>query len=207
MCCDAHTHTLSQLEWHGAIWIIGMSTLIWASYRGACSVSLLYGRVRWTYNAPHDTMCSSASTGDRIPHLRVVEQALTGSSARGPLQRVDIHTYCLSVIPIAASEHLVVFVLVPGALFDAQPARCKRRLRTSSKLLTANPCVFITGLTCAARARRSLRASPSSSGVDLRGVMKLMCGFGFASTSFSLTCTIAKVSFQRFQVSYYPNYR
>lgn len=61
---------------------------------------------------------------------------------------------------------------------------------TSSKLLTEKPCAFITGRTCAASALRSLRVSSSSSGVDLRGVMKLICGFGFASTSFSLRCTI-----------------
>ena len=66
---------------------------------------------------------------------------------------------------------------------------------TSSKLLTVKPLDFITGLTCAANARKSCLASSVADGsVVGRALMKLMCGFGLDSFSLSLRWTMAAVS-------------
>jgi len=61
---------------------------------------------------------------------------------------------------------------------------------TSSKLFTTNPCFFMTGRTCAARARSNCRASSCFSGSSGSDAMKLIWEFGFDSFSLNLACTI-----------------
>lgn len=107
-------------------------------------------------------------------------------------------TYDLSVVPVPTRKHLVVFIL-PQPYSDLLPLQ-NARARTSSRLFTTNPSVFMIGLTCAANARSNCLASSSAAAsFNLSGAIKLTCGFGLASFSLILTCTMVRSRYFQMQ--------